>query len=180
MRKLDVLLRRDELYLEPQHVAQRAVRVREAEEQIGFLRWRANRGAAITQQDLHLLDGFVDEAVLERGRLDANSADSSANGDGLELRHDGRKQAELQGLVGKFFVACHALDLGDAAAGIDAEHMMERPHVNALRAGLDAMAKQVRGGLRKTDVAAACARPSQLADESLAPLRIRWKVGRCH
>src|SRR5271157_730878 len=49
MRKLDEPLCWDELYLEPQYIAERAVGVREAVEQVGVLRRRAGDRTAITQ-----------------------------------------------------------------------------------------------------------------------------------
>src|SRR5208283_6129701 len=86
MRELDVLLCGDELYLQPQHVAECAVGVREAVKQVRILRCRADNGAAVAQQDLHLIDGLVHQSVPERRRLDSDAAYCAADGDGLDRK----------------------------------------------------------------------------------------------
>src|SRR5271166_3245787 len=58
---------------------------------------------------------------------------------------------------------------GNAVADIHVEHVVERPHIDPLRALLHSMAEEVRGRLRETDAGAVCPGGSKLMNQSLAP-----------
>ena len=92
--QLDEGLDRLEFDLQPHRIAERAVGVGEAEEQIGVLVGRSG-GDDLTGPGQHvdLQDGFVRQPASERRRLDAEPGHRPAQRDCLELRNDQWRQA---------------------------------------------------------------------------------------
>ena len=116
--------RRNETHFEPERVAEGAIGVGKAEEQIRVLLEGTANEAAVRQQDFQFLDRLVDQAKPERRGFDPDAADRAANGDGFELRNDGREQTELQSFVDQFRISGHSFDIGDAIFDIDPQNMM--------------------------------------------------------
>ena len=106
--------------LQPQRVAERAVRVRKAEEQRAVLVVGAGGDdLAPGQQHLELEQRVVHEAVAERGRLDAHAGGRAADRDRLQLRHDGGHRAGGERRVDERLVGREPLDVDPAERGVD-------------------------------------------------------------
>src|SRR5204863_1598728 len=94
--EMHVRLRGDGFALELERVAERAIRVRESEKEIGVLVVRpARENLTVAGQHIDLEQRFVDEPVAERRGLDADACSGAAQRDRLELRHHRREHSLL-------------------------------------------------------------------------------------
>ena len=152
---LDV--RRDLLQLDPQpdRVAEGAVGVREAAEQVGV---RAVRGhghqVAGAGEDVELAHRLVRQPAAERRRLDAEAGHRTAERDGAQLRDDERHEPLGQGGRDEVLVRAHALDVRRPGRGVDRDDAVEAGDVQPRAGRRGARAEQVRRLLGQPDGAA--------------------------
>ena len=157
---MDIGLHADGLRFYAQRVAQGAIGVRKAEEEIRVLvGCGAGDYAPIAEQHLELEHGVVHEAVAVRGRLDADARDGAAERDGLQLRHDRGHDAVREAVARQVLVRDHALGVDPAGLRVDREHLVEAAHVEPAPGDGLPIAKQVRCFLRETDRSRAVPKP---------------------
>ena len=84
---------------------------------------------AIAGEDLHLADRLVWQSVAKRRRFDAEAGHRTAEGDGLQLRHDQRHETVPEGGVDQPFIGDHALYVRGTGFGVHREHVVESAHV---------------------------------------------------
>ena len=137
---------------ERERVAERAVGVGEPPVEGGVLvPLGGGDHPAVAGEDLHLGHRLVRQAVAQRGGLDAQPGDRAAERDRLQLGHDQRHQAVLQGGVGQVLVGRHAADDRRAGRRVHAQHAPERGHVQAGRRAAVPEPEQVRRALGQAD-----------------------------
>ena len=121
------LLERDP---QPGGVAERAVGVGEAVEEVGVLPLgTGGDDLAGAGEDVHLEDRLVGQPAAEGRRLDAQTGHRSPERDGLELGDDERHEAVGQGGVDEPLVGAHALDVRRARDRVDRDDAVETRHV---------------------------------------------------
>ena len=86
---------------------------------------------------------LVRQAVTERGGLDAQAGHRTAQGDGLELRHDQGRQPVGQRRVDEVLIRAHAGDVGCARRRIDGDDTCQTADVEAGGRRLGASAEQI-------------------------------------
>ena len=107
----------------PEHVAERAVRVREAEVQISVLVVRrAGNHLACAREYVHLQHRFVGHAVAKRRAFYAEPRHGPSEGDGLELRDDEWHHRVAEECIDQFFVRRHPSDVRVVRPHVDADH----------------------------------------------------------
>ncbi len=117
-----------------------------------FVVRRAQHGAAVPQQYLHLLHRLVHQPVAEGGGFNAAPDGRAADGDGFELRHHRRHDVVFQAFGDELRIRRHALDHDMAVHGIDVQDIVEIPHIQLLRRPAMAVTKQVGGGFSEAYV----------------------------
>ena len=137
-------------------VAERAVGVRKAEEEVAVLVLRrAADDAAVGEQHVEREQCVMHEPVAKRGRLDADARRGAPQRDRFQLRDHAGHDAVLQRRVHQIGVGRHALGRDARARGVDFHHLVEAREIDA-RARLPlAVAKQVGRALCETDPARA-------------------------
>ncbi len=148
----DVRKDRLELDLEPQRVAERAVRVGKGLEQIAVLVvGPSDHGPSIPHEHLHLEHRLMRQPVAERRGLDAQPGHGAAERDRLELRHDERHQPVRQRGIDEALVRRHPLYVGGPGGGIDGQDAIELAYVQAGGGGTRPRPEEVRGLLGEPD-----------------------------
>jgi hypothetical protein len=128
--EMHVGLHGQRLRLHAQRVAERAVGVGKAEEEIRVLVGRgAGDDAPVAQQDVQLEHRVVHEALAVRGGFDADARERAAQRNGLELRHHRGHHALPQAGRDQSLVGHHALGFDPARLRIDREHVAESADV---------------------------------------------------
>ena len=137
-----------ELDAQPGGVAERAVRVGEAVEEVAV---RVVGGAgggdhlAGSGEHVELEHRLVRAAVAERRRLDAHSGDGPTQGDRAQLRNAQGHESEGKRRGGEVLVRGHAQHVGGAVRAVDAEHAVEGGDVEPGDRGAIAGAEEVGG-----------------------------------
>ena len=111
-----------ELDAQPGRVAERAVGVGEAAEEVGVARPGIRRDHLTrTGEHVHLEHRLVRQPVAPRRRLDAEAGDRPTHRDGAQLRHDERGEPVRQRGVDEVLVGAHALHVGRAGVDVDVD-----------------------------------------------------------
>ena len=109
-----------------QRVAESAVGVGQRTEQVAMVTvGPGDDDIAGTGQHLDLAHRFVRQAQPERAGLDAEPAEGTADGDGLQLGDDRRHQPVGERRVDEVLVGRHRLDVCGACDGVDRQHAVE-------------------------------------------------------
>jgi hypothetical protein len=146
--QLDEALHGLELDPQPRRVAQGAVGVGETAVEVGVGAVRMGCDHLTRPgEDVELDDGLVGQAVAERGRLDAEARDGAAEGDGLQLGDDQRRQAVREGGRDEVLVGAHAPHIGGPGLRVHQDDAVETADVEARGARAVARPEQVRGPL---------------------------------
>ena len=157
---------------ELQGVAERSVRVRNAEEEIAVLVLRrASENAAIARHHVDCGDVVVHEPMAERRGLDAHAGHRAAQRDRLELRHDRGHHAVRERRVGEIDVAHHSLGFDEPGGGVDRKHVIEALEIDRGPRARLAVAEEVRCFLGESD-----ARPGPAAGPEFGE-EVRLAVG---
>ena len=165
---------------QPQRVAEGAVGIREAEEQVAMLVvGRADHDLAARQQHLDLVQGVVHQAVPERRGLDADPRRRAADGDGLELGHHRRHAAARQGPCDQVLVGRHALDVDPPGLRIRVDHVVQAAQVEPALAVVAAVAKQVGCALAQRDRRRRPARPPRNCAAACGDAVARGRAPQC-
>jgi hypothetical protein len=140
----DVRLHRLELDAQPQGVAEGAVAVGQAAEQVGVRPVGGHvQELARAGEDVHVEHRLVGRAVAEAAALDAEPDHRAAERDRLELRHDERHQSVGERRVDELLVRRHAEHVGGARHRVDLEDAGEHRDVEAALRRVGAGAEQV-------------------------------------
>ncbi len=173
MLELHVGLRGDGFALEPERVAERAVRVGESEEEVCVLVVRAaSQHMPVPDQHIELEQRFVDESVPERRCLDAHACGGAAQRDRLELRHHRRQRAMSQRCGNQVFVRGHAFGLDPALTGVDRDDMIEPAQIEPPPGRAIGVAEQVRRVLAQPERLSHCAGFAELACKSIPARKV--------
>jgi hypothetical protein len=133
-------------------IAERAIRIRKAEEEVALLVVRrTDDKLAVRQQHFDLQQRVVHEPVPERRRLDADARGRAPDRDRLQLRHHGRHAPLQQGRRDEILVRRAAFGVHPAGVGIVPQYVMQRSQVDPVARRGPAIAKQVRGRLRQRE-----------------------------
>ncbi len=115
---------------ELQHVSERPVAVRYAEEQIGMLVvGRRRNDIAVRKQYLERQHRFMWQAAAKRARLDPDPGDGTADRDRLQLGHDERHRALRETGIRQRLVSGHAFDLDRLGLGVNGQDIGQRAHI---------------------------------------------------
>jgi hypothetical protein len=177
----DVRRNRLQLDLQPQRVAEGAVGVGEAGEQVGVLAvGRGRDDLAVGGENVHLEHRLVRQPVPERGGLDAEPGHRSAERDRLQLRDHERHEPVRQRGVDQVLVGGHALHVSRACHVVDGDHAGERGRVESAHRFGAAEAEQVRGPLGQPHPRARRQRPvprDEIGDRRVVPGGRQGHVG---
>ena len=158
-----------------QCVAERAVRIGKAEEQVAVLVVaRADDDAAVAGQHFQRDGRVVHQSVPERGRLDPDAGHRAADGDRLQLRHDAghrpmrerrRRRARRRSSSLRLSTVC--------GGGVESDDAIEMLEVDSRRRAPGAVAKQVRRRFGETDPRRRAAGPRRFPPASARSFRRR-------